>query len=381
MKSKKYSDFSWAVLLFCGIVLVNSCSKKRQFWLVESEHGPLKIELVADNITVPFGLAFLPDGKLLAGDRRNKELYAISVKSGEKKRIKGLPPIFVKGDGGLLDILPHPKFRENQILYISHSIGDTLRSTLAISRAILKNDSITQINSIFTALPYYKGAGHYGSRMVFKDDHLYFTIGDRYDLADSAQTLHNHLGKTLRITANGTIPSDNPFIAAKNSKAEIWSYGHRNPQGLALHPKTGDLWLNEHGPKGGDEINIIYPGLNYGWPVICYGIDYDDSPIGQGITHKEGMEQPAHYYTPSIAPSGMEFYTGEKFPEWKNNLFIGALALQHLNRLVIENNKIVHEERLLEGFGKRVRAVKQGPEGYLYLGLDGGMIVRLVPAE
>jgi len=193
--------------------------------------------------------------------------------------------------------------------------------------------------------------------------------------------LGNHLGKILRVFEDGSIPPDNPFVNAKGALPEIWSYGHRNPQGLAINPATGELWEHEHGPKGGDEINVIRPALNYGWPVICYGIGYDDQPIGDGITEKEGMEQPLYYYVPSIAPSGMEFYTSETIPQWKGNLFIGAMALRHLNRLVIEGDKVIKEERLLVEKKWRIRCVRQGADGLLYLGVDEGGIVRIKPKD
>jgi glucose/arabinose dehydrogenase len=214
---------------------------------------------------------------------------------------------------------------------------------------------------------------------VLKDGYLYIGMGEKTDLKDSAQTVNNHLGKVLRIYEDGKIPQDNPFVHTPNAKPEVWSYGHRNPNGLTINPNTGELWEHEHGPMGGDEINIIKPGLNYGWPVITYGLNYDSTKVGEGISEKEGMEQPIYYYKPSIAPSGMQFYTSDVIPAWKGNLFIGAMALKHLNRLVIENNKVIKEERLLTDKGWRVRSVKQGPDGYLYIGVDGGKILRIMP--
>jgi glucose/arabinose dehydrogenase len=193
--------------------------------------------------------------------------------------------------------------------------------------------------------------------------------------------LGNDLGKVIRIKDDGSIPGDNPFVNTPGARPEIWSYGHRNPQGITFHPQTGDLWESEHGPKGGDEINIIEPGKNYGWPVITYGIDYSGAPVGAGITEKEGLEQPLKYYKPSIGPSGMLFYTGDKIPEWKGNLFIGAMALTHLNRLVIKENKVVQEERIFVDKNWRVRSLKQGPDGFLYIGVDGGMVLRIRPSK
>jgi glucose/arabinose dehydrogenase len=215
--------------------------------------------------------------------------------------------------------------------------------------------------------------------MKIVDGYLFISMGERYFAKDSAQTLTNDFGKIIRLYDDGRIPADNPFNKQKDARPEIWSYGHRNPQGMALNPATNELWINEHGPQGGDEINIIKPGINYGWPVICYGIDYNDSIIGKGITHMNGMEQPINYYRPSIAPSGMEFYTGNAFPKWKHNLFIGALALRHLNRLTVEGNRIIHEERSLEDQKWRIRFVKQGPDELLYIGVDNGNIIRIRP--
>ena len=217
--------------------------------------------------------------------------------------------------------------------------------------------------------------------MLLQDDKIFITTGVDYSKQDSSQTLSNHLGKILRIRQDGSIPEDNPFVNTPGALPEIWCYGTRNPQGLKFNPFTGELWENEHGPKGGDEINIIKPGKNYGWPVITYGIDYDDKPIGAGITEKEGMEQPVYYYVPSIAPSGMVFYTGDRYPQWKGNLFIGGMKLTHLNRTVLENGKVTHEERIMEELKWRVRNIAQGPDGYLYVGVDGGRILKLIPVD
>ncbi|WP_181899560.1 PQQ-dependent sugar dehydrogenase [Flagellimonas nanhaiensis] len=362
------------ILVFCF-----GCTQKESLGVFESEELNFRLEKITDSIRVPFGMCFLPNGKMLVTNRFSGEILQINVKSGKKRRLKGVPRSYCRGDGGALDILPHPDYEINGWLYFSHSIGDSISSSMAVERFKLLGDSIVELQRIFTASPFFKSPSHYGSRMAIKEGYLYFTMGDRYDLMDSAQTLNNHLGKVMRIFEDGQVPKDNPFYEVSGAKPEVWSYGHRNPQGLTLHPKTEELWLHEHGPKGGDELNRIEPGKNYGWPIICHGIDYDDTPIGDGITHMEGMEQPMYHYTPSIAPSGMEFYTGEEFAEWEGNLFIGAMALTHLNRLVLKDGKVIHEERLLEDFGRRVRVVREGPDGLLYLGVDGGMILRMVP--
>lgn len=377
MKNEKHFFFLMAFVALPFLFF--SCADDKEAWTFESEEVNFKLEKVTDSIRVPFGMSFLPNGKMLVTNRFAGQILLVDTDTGEKKVIKGVPESYCKGDGGALDILLHPNYKQNGWLYFSHSFGDSISSSMAIERGKLKGDSLINIERIFTAYPFYKSASHYGSRMIIKDRYLFFTMGDRYDLKDSAQTLNNHLGKVMRIFEDGQIPQDNPFVNTKNAKPEIWSFGHRNPQGLTLHPKTNELWLHEHGPKGGDELNLIKPGLNYGWPIICHGIDYDDTPIGDGITHKEGMEQPNYYYTPSIAPSGMAFYSGDTFKKWNGNLFIGAMALTHLNRLVLENGKVVYEERLLEDFGRRIRVVKQGPDGFIYIGVDGGMILRLRP--
>ena len=250
---------------------------------------------------------------------------------------------------------------------------------MVVDRAKLDGLNLVQRERLFAALPYYKKPLHHGSRLALNDGYLFIAMGEKTDLKDSAQTLNNHLGKVLRIYEDGKVPEDNPYVNTPNAKPEVWSYGHRNPNGLTRNPTTGELWEHEHGPMGGDEVNIIKPGLNYGWPVITYGLNYDSTKVGEGITAKEGMEQPLYYYKPSIAPSGMQFYTSDVIPVWKGNLFIGSMVLKHLNRLVIENNKVIKEERLLTDKNWRVRSVKQGPDGYLYIGVDGGKILRIMP--
>ncbi len=366
------------VLMSLALCL-QACGEEAAGWTVTSEAGELRVEVLADSIAVPFGMCFLSDHEMLVTDRSTGEILLLNLDDKKKIALKGVPASFTQGDGGALDILPHPEYDQNGWIYFSHAVGDSVASTMAIDRFRLRSDSVVTIQRIFTVQPSFKEPNHYGNRMAFHQGYLYVTMGDRYYHKDSAQSLSNHLGKVLRLTEEGEAEPDNPFIGTPNALPEIWSYGHRNPQGLAIHPDTGALWLNEHGPKGGDELNRIRPGLNYGWPVICYGVDYDDTPIGAGITHQDGMEQPVHYYTPSIAPGGMAIYDGDKFPAWRGNFLIGALAHRHLNRLVLEGNKVIHEERLLGELDMRVRVVKQGPDGYLYLGVDGGNILRIMP--
>jgi glucose/arabinose dehydrogenase len=383
-KCNCFHSSSSALLLFILMVLVSSCStkqdmKQKEFFLIESEGAQLKVETVTDSIAIPFGMDFLPDGRLLVTDRAIGNMLVVNTETGLKEFIEGVPEVVGQGDAGLLDVLVHPDYATNGWIYFAYSEGDTTSNTMVVERGKLDGLKLVERERLFTALPYYKKPLHHGTRLVLKDGYLFFGMGEKTDMKDSAQTLTNHLGKVLRIYEDGKIPQDNPFINTPNAKPEIWSYGHRNPNGLTINPATGDLWEHEHGPMGGDEINIIQPGLNYGWPVITYGLNYDSTKVGEGLTEKEGMEQPIYYYKPSIAPSGMQFYTSEVIPAWKGNLFIGAMALKHLNRLVIENNKVIKEERLLTDKGWRVRSVKQGPDGYLYIGVDGGKIMRIMP--
>ncbi len=355
-----------------------SCQKNKA-WVESCEDVKVIIEVVADNVSIPSGMAFLPDGTLLVTDRPKGELIRIDISTGEKKVIRGVPPVITEGDGGLHDIMPHPGFAHNHTVFYVYSCKEGDGFTLAVERAILQGDSLAERKRLFVAKPFYKVASFFGSRLAMMDGYLYITTGVGKLMQDSAQLLDNHLGKIMRIKEDGSIPADNPFLNVPRALPEIWCYGIRNAQGLTFNPYTKDLWENEHGPKGGDEINIIQPGKNYGWPVISYGREYDDTPVGQGIREKEGMEQPVYHYTPSIAPSGMQFYTGDAFPAWKGNLFIGGMVLTHLNRVVIRNDKVVHEERLFGDHKWRVRSVRQGPDGFLYIGVDGGMIVRVRP--
>lgn len=355
-----------------------SCTRKEHFTLV-TDGTELTVEVVADSISVPFGMAFLPDGSMLVTDRPKGKMICIDKETGKEVFIENTPQALCQGDGGMLDVIVHPDFENNQLIYFSYSILKDSVSTMVVDRAKLTGNVLSERQRLFEALPYFKEPNHFGNRLVLKDGYLFITMGDRYFLRDSAQLVGNHLGKVLRIKEDGSIPEDNPFFQTKGALPEIWSYGHRNPQGLAIRPATNELWLHEHGPKGGDEVNRIEHGKNYGWPVICYGIDYDGTRIGEGITEKEGMEQPIYYYVPSIAPGGMDFYSSDVIPQWTGNLFIGGMALKHLNRLVIEDGKVVKEERLLTDKSWRVRSVRQGPEGYLYIGVDGGKILRIRP--
>jgi glucose/arabinose dehydrogenase len=297
--------------------------------------------------------------------------------------IAGLPAVYADGQGGLLDVILDPAFASNSTIYFSYAEpgeGDT--NGTAVARARLDGGRLADLKVIFRQQPKVASKQHFGSRLVFaRDGNLFVTTGERNSERPKAQDLSTHLGKILRITADGGVPPDNPFVGRKDALPEIWSYGHRNSQGATLNPDTGQLWEIEHGPRGGDEINIPAAGKNYGWPIITYGREYSGPAIGEG-TAKAGMEQPIHYWVPSIAPSGMTFHDGHGFPAWKGQLFVGALAAQQLVRLeVTPDGKVNHEERY--AIGKRVRDVREGPDGALYLVTDedAGEILRVVPAN
>ena len=357
-----------------------ACSQPKNS-VVKTETVDIVLDTVASGITIPFGMAFLPDGALLVTDRGEGRIWKVDPVRRTKKALANVPPVHDKDQAGMLDIKLHPDYASNGWIYFSYSMKEGDSNGTVVERARLRGDSLVDRQRLFTTHPFFKNGAHYGSRFVLDKGYLYFTIGERYALRDSAQLLGNHLGKVIRIRDDGTVPPDNPFVGTPGARPEIWSYGHRNPQGLALHPQTGELWESEHGPKGGDELNIVRPGRNYGWPVITYGVEYSGATIGQGITAKEGMEQPFKYYKPSIGPSGLVIYDGDKFPTWKGNFFTGALALTHLNRLVVADGKVVKEERILADRKWRVRNVCQGPDGYLYIGVDGGKVLRMRPAR
>jgi glucose/arabinose dehydrogenase len=278
-------------------------------------------------------------------------------------------------------VQPHPGFSENRRIYLAYGEGKADAVSLAVDRMVLNGNSLERGERLFTAAPKMAGKWHFGGRLLLAGGYLYITTGDGYEFRDLSQDLSTHMGKLIRLHEDGRVPADNPFVDRRDALPEIYALGVRNPQGLALQPSTGAVWINEHGPQGGDEMNRLSAGVNYGWPVISYGEEYGGGPIGDGITHHAGMAQPNWYWRPSIAPSGMVFYDGKAFPGWRGSAFIGALALRHINRLVIDGDRIIHEERLLGDREWRVRFVQQGPDGYLYFGVDQGMIMRLIPAN
>ncbi|WP_442588760.1 PQQ-dependent sugar dehydrogenase [Pedobacter sp. AW31-3R] len=342
----------------------------------------VKLEVVAKGMDVPWGIAFLPGRKMLVTDRGGK-LYA--VKSDQSLQpISGTPKVLAQGQGGLMDVVPDPDFARNHYIYLSYSKfktenGSTLATT-AIMRAKLEGNSLQEQKDIFVALPYARTQHHYGSRIQFgTEGDLYFSVGERgNEQVNPQQIKGNDLGKIHRIKSDGSIPADNPFVNVAGAAQSIYSYGHRNPQGLAIHPVSGELWDNEHGPRGGDELNIIKPGKNYGWPVITYGINYNGKPISN-LTAKEGMEQPVHYWIPSIGPSGLAFVTGTRYKGWEGNVLSGSLRFQFLQRSVLKGNKVIKEEILFKNIG-RVRDVRMGPDGFIYMAVESpGRVYKLVP--
>lgn len=346
--------------------------------------GETKVEVttVARGLEHPWSLAFLPDGRMLVTERPGRLRY-VTREGALSEPVAGVPAVHAEGQGGLLDVVLDPGFAGNATIYLSYAepAADGTNGT-AVARARLEGDSLAGLEVIFRQQPKFKSNHHFGSRLVFgRDGNLFVTTGERNSQRDKSQDLGTHIGKVVRITPDGSVPAGNPFVGKGGALPENWSYGHRNLQGAVLHPETGELWTHEHGPRGGDEINIARAGRNYGWPVITYGREYSGPAIGEG-TAKAGMEQPAHYWVPSIAPSGMAFHDGKGFPAWKGQLFVGALAAAQLVRLVVEPaGKILDEERI--GVGKRVRDVREGPDGALYLltDEDAGEILRVVPVR
>lgn len=338
-----------------------------------------KAQTVADNLSHPWGMAFLPDGNILVTERTGS-LRLVENGRINPTPISGLPEIAVIGQGGLLDVALHPDFENNRLIYLSYAGQGKDGYGTEVVRGRLEGMELKNIEKIFVASPKSKEGGrHFGSRLLFAPDgKLFITLGDRGE-QERAQKQDDHAGSLIRVNDDGSVPEDNPFVNTRNAKPESYTLGNRNMQGIALQPGTGLLWTHEHGPQGGDELNIMKPGTNYGWPVITYGVNYGiGTKIGEG-TEKEGMAQPIHYWIPSIAPSGMVFYTGDEFPEWKNNLFVGSLRFGQLVRLVIQDGKIVEEERLIDGKLGRIRDVRQGPDGTLYLLTDesNGKLLRL----
>ncbi|MCH8998386.1 MAG: PQQ-dependent sugar dehydrogenase [Proteobacteria bacterium] len=347
--------------------------------IFESERHRFRLTVVASGLEHPWGLAFLPDGAMLVTERPGR-LRVIRDGVLDPTPVSGVPEVAAVGQGGLLDVALHPRFRDNRLVYLSYAGKGRGGAGTEVARGRLSEGRLEDLEILFAVRPKSRGGRHFGSRLVFDaQGRLYITAGERGD-PDRAQDPGDAAGSVIRLTEDGGIPPDNPFVGRAGARPEIFSIGHRNPQGLARHPETGRIWAVEHGPRGGDEVNVIEAGVNYGWPVITSGMSYAGFPIGEG-SEKPGMAQPVTYWVPSISPSGMAFYTGAAFPAWRGNLFVGALSGRLLVRLELDGERVVHEERLLEELGERIRDVRQGPDGLLYLLTDApdGALLRLEP--
>ncbi len=349
---------------------------------IASEQATFAVEKVVDGLDTPWGLAFLPGGDMLITERPGR-LRLIREGILLPDPISGTPRVLAAGQGGMLDVAIDPAFADNKLVYLSYAgVDEDGRSSTRVARGRLVEGALLDVEVIFRSNSASTSQVHWGSRLAFDPaGDLYVTIGDRGN-KDSAQNLARHGGSVVRIKPDGSVPDDNPFIGKSGVRPEIFSYGHRNPQGMAVHPETGRIWTQEHGPRGGDEVNLIETGVNYGWPEITWGINYSGEPVGKGLRELDGMAQPAHYWDPSIAPSGMTFYDGDAFPEWQGDLFVGALKFQLIARLEMEGDKVVAEERLLQGELGRIRDVRTGPDGFLYILTDdpNGALYRLQPA-
>lgn len=345
---------------------------------VETVQAKVRVSAVLDGLQIPWGIDFLPDGRALVTERPGGVRLA-DFTAGTSTMLSGAPAVAAKSQGGMLDVLVHPKYAENGWIYLCHSVSnDDDENTTRVARYQLRDGALVDEQVLFTAEPWLDTVHHFGCRLrIDGQGFLFVSVGDRQE-RERAQELDSHAGKIMRLHDDGRVPTDNPFVGTKDARPEIWSYGHRNPQGMAFDAQ-GQLWAHEHGPRGGDEVNRVQPGRNYGWPVITFGREYWGPRIGEG-TAKAGMQQPALQWTPSIAPSGMLFYSGDAFPAWRGQLFSGALVLTHLNRATVDGGKVVEAERLLDGRGLRIRDVEQDAKGLLYLLTDNGFVLRIEPA-
>lgn len=364
-------------IIFCCITpSVNSALPT-----IQSANMNLQLELVADDLGIPWGMCFLSEKRLLVTER-NGEVLLLEVDTGRISRLKGVPDVMAEGQGGMLDIALSPNFNKDGWIYFTYvKEVDALGATV-LSRAKFSDEAFSDWQELLVTKSTSDTTRHFGSRITFDEDgHVFFSVGDR-GVRKNAQDLSNHAGSIMRLNLDGSVPADNPFSKNKQLLPEVWSYGHRNPQGMAYDIENKRLWSIEHGPRGGDEINLVHAGKNYGWPIISYGKEYwGPMDVGEG-THRKGMEQPVKVYIPSIAPGSMLLYTGDALPDWKGNILSGALKLQHINRIVLSaQGEVLKEDRLLENLDERIRGLAQSPQGWLYFSTDSGKIYRLRPVE
>ena len=374
-----------------GLAAISTTTAQGQVY--ESVEHDFRVVTVAEDIQHPWSIAFLPDGDMLF-TQRTGELRIVRDGKLLPDPVEGVPETRVINQGGLQEIAVHPDFENNRIVYLSYSKPNGSRGTTALIRARFENDMLNDVEEIFEADAWNERGGHFGAKIAFDEDgYLFMSVGDRQspptgDLENHpAQDPTTHFGTIIRLMDDGSVPEDNPFVGHASIRPEIWSYGHRNPQGLAFHPETGDLWATEHGPQGGDELNLIMPGVNYGWPVIGYGVNYRSGIPIHAAGEREGMEQPKTFWIPSIGASGLMIYDGDAFPEWRGDIFAGGLAATHrrLSRISVDGGRVMTRESLLHDVF-RIREVRQGPDGFIYLATDnraGGLtdIVRLEPAD
>jgi glucose/arabinose dehydrogenase len=366
-------------LLLTGLAVSVACAESGAQERASEEH-PFRVTTVTSGLENPWGIAFLPGGDLLVTERPGR-LRLIRAAGGEPAIVLGTPEVRAAGQGGLLDVELHPNFAENRLVYLTYSKPGPDGATTALGRGRLEGAALVGFEDIFVGRAWSRAGAHFGSRIVFdRNGHVFIGIGDRGAMPE-AQNTSNHQGTIIRLHDDGRVPADNPFVGRDGFLPEIYAYGIRSPQGMTLHPETGALWENEHGPRGGDEINLIQAGRNYGWPAITYGINYNGAVISED-TARAGMETPLVYYVPSIAISGLAIYSGDRFPRWRGNVFVGALAGQHLRRVVFDGTRVTHQEVILPDFGQRIRQVKQGPDGLLYFLTDeaDGAVMRIEPA-
>ncbi len=367
------------LLLILFLLWISPAADAQTF---QSEAYALRVSTVASGLEHPWGMAFLPDGRMLVTERPGR-MRLVTPDGAVSKPLNGLPAVFAEGQGGLLDVAVDPQFNANSLIYFSFSEQQNGLASTAVARAELSGSSLKNVQVIFRQNPKVPGRNHWGSRLVFaQDGTLFITLGDRFDYRDQAQNPENHMGKVVRINTDGSPASGSPFVRKAGALPEIWSYGHRNVQGAAIEPSGGKLWTVEHGPRGGDELNLTEAGINYGWPQASYGSHYSGVSIPDEHAER-GFREPVYYWTPSLAPSGLMFYSGSGFPAWQGNVFMGTLAGKSLVRLVLSGGKVVSEERLLQGLGERLRDVRQGPDGWIYILTDdkNGRILRLERTE